>query len=175
MSDNKPNCLNDGNIWCRLGYTALFGLIYSMADMVLVILVITQFCFLVFSGDKNKELARFGQQVSDYLYAILRFLTFNSDERPFPFAEWPKSPEMPPKTSPEPPVSTPEPPVSEDETPTTEEDIAEPVEVASEKPPAPTRKKASKKKTTRKKAATRKKNTTKKVSSASKQKEDNDS
>ena len=37
----------------------------------------------------NDRLLRFGGELSDFLYQIFLYLTFNSEEKPFPFADWP--------------------------------------------------------------------------------------
>lgn len=75
--------------WGRALFMLLFGLIYSVAEMVLVAVVLLQFCFVLFSGATNDRLLRFGGELSDFLYQIFLYLTFNSEEKPFPFADWP--------------------------------------------------------------------------------------
>lgn len=87
--DIQSNLLN-GKTWLRLLFMALFGLVYAVADVVLLVIVVIQFGFVLFTADRNRELQEFGAQVSQYLYQVLRFLTYNSDQKPFPFAEWPE-------------------------------------------------------------------------------------
>ena len=36
------------------------------------------------------RLVKLGQSLSTYIYQILTFLTFNSNEHPYPFGAWPK-------------------------------------------------------------------------------------
>jgi hypothetical protein len=48
----------------------------------------------VFSGQTNENLRFFGASLATYIYQALMFVTYNSDEKPFPFAPWPES-EMP--------------------------------------------------------------------------------
>lgn len=66
----------------------LFGIIYSITKFVLAGVVLFNFGFSLFSGKPNEALTDFGQQLSDYIYNILRFLTFNSEYKPFPFDNW---------------------------------------------------------------------------------------
>ena len=43
------------------------------------------------TGNTNDNLGRFGNQLSQYLYAIVQFQTFNTEDKPFPFGKWPES------------------------------------------------------------------------------------
>jgi hypothetical protein len=37
----------------------------------------------------NDNLLSFGRSLSVYIYQIARYVTFNQEERPFPFSPWP--------------------------------------------------------------------------------------
>jgi hypothetical protein len=45
----------------------------------------------LFTGATNARLREFGQSLAVFIYQIVLFVTFNSDERPFPFGPWPAS------------------------------------------------------------------------------------
>lgn len=77
--------------WIRGLYILLFAVIYSIAGPVLAAVVVFQFVARLITGEVNERLLEFGQQLSRYLYDILRFFTFNSDEKPYPFAPWNRS------------------------------------------------------------------------------------
>jgi hypothetical protein len=47
---------------------------------------------VLFTGDTNERLLTLGQNLSTYVYQITLFLTFNSDEHPYPFGDWPDGP-----------------------------------------------------------------------------------
>ena len=81
--------LKDTNVWIRLLYMLLFWIIYCVAEVVLGAVVVFQFLFVLFSGNRNEKLLGFGGQLSTFIYQVLRFLTFNSETRPYPFADWP--------------------------------------------------------------------------------------
>ena len=72
-------------------FMLLFSIIYSVAEVVLAIVVLLQFSFVLVSRERNYRLLEFGAQVSTFIYQVLRYVTFNSDERPFPFADWPST------------------------------------------------------------------------------------
>ncbi len=48
-----------------------------------------QFLFKLFTGEPNRQLRGFGQSLGTFVYDVILFLTFQSDEKPFPFAPWP--------------------------------------------------------------------------------------
>jgi hypothetical protein len=78
------------NTWIRLLYVVLFAFIYSVAEVVLMALVIIQFGFKLISGNLNQSLLQFSTSLSRFFYEILQFSTFNTDEKPFPFSSWPQ-------------------------------------------------------------------------------------
>lgn len=75
--------------WLRGLFIVLFSIIYSIAGMVLTAIVVFQFVSMLVSGTRNPMLLAFGQQLSIYLYQVLLYVTFNRDERPWPFDAWP--------------------------------------------------------------------------------------
>jgi len=75
--------------WLRLLFVILFALCYLVAEAVALVVVVIQFGFVLISGARNPHLLAFGANLSEYIYRILRFAMFNSDEKPFPFADWP--------------------------------------------------------------------------------------
>jgi hypothetical protein len=55
--------------------------------------VLLQFSWVLLSGETNKSLENFGQSLATYTYQIVRYLTFNTEQRPFPFdLDWPVGP-----------------------------------------------------------------------------------
>lgn len=77
--------------WIRALYVILFALIYSVTEIVIVVVVVVQFGFVLISGDRNQKLLDFGASLSKFIYQILRYVTFNSEEKPFPFSDWPSA------------------------------------------------------------------------------------
>ena len=84
----KTNLLN-ADTWVRLLYMLLFGLLLTIARMVIWVVAIVQFLFVLISGEDNTNLRNLGQGVTRWVSQALLFLTFNSDEKPFPFSDWP--------------------------------------------------------------------------------------
>lgn len=76
--------------WLHGFFILLFAVIYSLAKILVVAVVVFQFLATLITGKRNERLLEFGQSLSTFMYQILCYLTFNSDEKPYPFGEWPK-------------------------------------------------------------------------------------
>lgn len=77
--------------WLRGMFMALFLMIACVAGYVVFVLVIVQFLFVLCTGEGEERLRGLGHSLSQYFFQIFRFLTYNSDEKPFPFADWPST------------------------------------------------------------------------------------
>jgi hypothetical protein len=76
--------------WVRLLFMAVFVAIYMITRIVFGALVVFQFLWVLFTAETNRQLTDLGQSLATYTYQIMRYLSFNSDDKPFPFsAEWP--------------------------------------------------------------------------------------
>lgn len=83
--------LTSVNQWVRVVYMVLFAVLLEVAGFVMLAVVIAQFLFAIFSGAANDSLRRLGDQIASYIYQSLQFLIYNTEEKPFPFSEWPES------------------------------------------------------------------------------------
>lgn len=81
--------LTSSKHWLRLVFMLLFAAILHVASFVMWVLVIAQFIFSLLTGEDNANLRKFGHSLSIYIFATLKFLTYASEEKPFPFADWP--------------------------------------------------------------------------------------
>ncbi|MDX5151634.1 MAG: DUF4389 domain-containing protein [Acidiferrobacterales bacterium] len=75
--------------WTRGLYILLFIVIYNIAEIVVYAVVILQFLFTLFGGDRNAQLQTLGKNLSTFIYQVFMYITYNTDERPYPFAPWP--------------------------------------------------------------------------------------
>ena len=91
--------LGQSNTWGRAVFMILFGLIYSVAEIVLAVVVVLQFFFVLLNAETNPRLLAFGKELSNFIYQVFLFLTYNKEDKPFPFADWPSeqldNPEQP--------------------------------------------------------------------------------
>ncbi len=78
--------------WSRGFFMLLFAIIgYFLFCYVIIILVLFQFGTILITGRVNQRVSPIGDNLSTYIYQILLYLTYSSDERPFPFSSWPTS------------------------------------------------------------------------------------
>jgi hypothetical protein len=91
MAEKKSIWRNfiNGQTWLRGLFMLLFVLIYGITEVIITAVVVLQFLFVLFTGDKNARLKEFGAHLSTFVYHIVRYWTYNSEEKPFPFAPWP--------------------------------------------------------------------------------------
>ena len=76
--------------WVRLLFMVVFVAIYGITRIVFGAVVVFQFLWVLFTAETNKQLTVLGQSLATYTYQIMRYLSFNSEDKPFPFkAEWP--------------------------------------------------------------------------------------
>ena len=81
--------LMSGETWIRLAYMLLFILLLMAARLIITLVVLVQFLVVLVSGSDNENLRNLGQGLGKWVYQCVMFLTFNSDNKPFPFDEWP--------------------------------------------------------------------------------------
>lgn len=74
--------------WKRGAYMVLFTVIYGITEVIVGMIIVLQFLFVLIGGEENPRLKSFGWELSRYIYAMLQFLTFNTEEKPYPFARW---------------------------------------------------------------------------------------
>lgn len=84
----KSNLLSADH-WLRFLFMVLFGVLLYFAACVMLVVVVLQFLFALITGNDNINLRQFGQSLSHYILQALQFLTYNSEDKPFPFSKWP--------------------------------------------------------------------------------------
>ena len=71
--------------WLRLLFMIVFFVLGELAGLVLLVVVVLGFFWVLFTGERNRQLQQAGQVIAGYIYEIIRYLTFNTDDKPFPF------------------------------------------------------------------------------------------
>ncbi len=89
MSDNIKENLSQVSAWQRVLFMLLFYIILYVLFVILVIVSMGQALFSLLSGERNENLTALGKSLNLYAYQILQFLTYNSEQKPFPFLQWP--------------------------------------------------------------------------------------
>ena len=74
-----------GSKWLRLLYMVLFFIFYRVAEIVMWAVTASQVLWaLMLAGSQA-----LGESLARYAAQCWRYLTYNSEMKPFPFAEWP--------------------------------------------------------------------------------------
>jgi len=92
MSDDNQQSMNAAArqaVWIRLLFMILFVVIGNVTGWLVIAVGIFQFLCVVITGQKNPQVAHFGDGLSRYLYQVANFVSFGTEDKPFPFAEWP--------------------------------------------------------------------------------------
>ena len=78
--------------WTRFLFMVVCSILVWLASIVGGVVVVLGFLMVLFTGEVNRELRGVGQSLATYIYENIRYLTFNTDDRPFPFGgEWPSA------------------------------------------------------------------------------------
>jgi hypothetical protein len=89
---NRPieENIKSRSTWLRGLFMLVFVFIYALSRFVVGAVVLLQFLWVLFTGEINERLRMLGQSLAIYTSQIIRYLTYNSEQRPFPFDEdWP--------------------------------------------------------------------------------------
>jgi hypothetical protein len=89
MDDKTKATLTNLDTWKRGFFMIVFCIISGLAKLIVMLVAVFQFITLLFKGQVNETVIPFGQNLSTYLYQITLFLTFKTDEMPFPFLDFP--------------------------------------------------------------------------------------
>lgn len=71
----------------RLVFMVFFVVILGAVRFLFWAVVVFQFLSHAFTGDIHPNAARAGASLADYIYRIMLFLSYATEEMPFPFAE----------------------------------------------------------------------------------------
>jgi len=75
--------------WIRLFFMAIFAIVSYVVQILVWIVSAVQFVITIVTGKNNKNLLHFGEGLSIYAFHIMKFLTYVTEEKPFPFSHWP--------------------------------------------------------------------------------------
>ena len=91
MDKQFADNISSVNTWLRLAYMVLFGFILYFAFIAISLIATVQFLHVLFSGKRQEKLAGIASQLNAYMRQNLDFVTFISEEKPFPFSDFPQA------------------------------------------------------------------------------------
>lgn len=89
MSTETTTPAEKRSLWVRVLLMLLMGLAFHIAVTILGALALVQLLFAAISDGPNERLQHFGRGLGQYLRQITDFVSFASEELPFPFSDWP--------------------------------------------------------------------------------------
>lgn len=75
--------------WVRGFFMMVYILLYGIVRFVVLGVAFFQFGSVLLTGKPNMRLLSFGESLSIYTYQVVSYLTWASDDMPFPMGEWP--------------------------------------------------------------------------------------
>lgn len=77
------------NIWVRGLVMILMALAYQLVSTLLLLLAVIQFVLKLASDAPNARLAVLGRSLGRYQGQVANFVSFATEDAPFPFSDWP--------------------------------------------------------------------------------------
>ena len=94
-SVNEKTSDLEGNIksrstWLRALFMLVCFFLYAITRPIVGAIVLLQFFWALFTSQPNEKLTALGHSLALYTCELIDFLTYHTDERPFPFEkDWP--------------------------------------------------------------------------------------
>jgi hypothetical protein len=89
MTNTSANTHDKRSIWIRGFFMILMAIAFHISGMLLAVAAIVQFVLALASDGPNARLIAFGQSLGLYLGQIASFVSFATEDVPFPFSAWP--------------------------------------------------------------------------------------
>ena len=81
--------LTEKNKWLRALYMLLFSIIFIVIKFLAWGIAIFQFVTVLITDRPVQRLLNFSQHLGIYSAQIIHFISYNTEEKPFPFNDWP--------------------------------------------------------------------------------------
>ena len=73
----------------RALYILLYLIIGRFISMVLFVIAITQYIYSWLTGEPHEKILHFTEDLAEYTKQLVSYVGFNTDEKPWPFGDWP--------------------------------------------------------------------------------------
>ena len=89
MDAHLKQKLSSKSKWIRFLFMVLFLVVTVIVKFLLWFIAAFQFISVLFTDHPNQMLLEFGEHLSVYISQLFRFLSYNTETKPYPFAPWP--------------------------------------------------------------------------------------
>lgn len=90
MDKTWKDNIKSESFWLRSLFMVLFFVVYRIVDILVLLVAICQWLYVLLTGDDNASLSRFAGGLAAYVAQIVNYLSYNSEQKPFPFSDWPE-------------------------------------------------------------------------------------
>jgi len=90
MDEKLKKNLTEEVVWVRALFMLVFYLAFNISELLIGCIALIQLGLTLFTTKPNENLLRLGDSLSTYVGQIGQFLTFNEEEKPYPFSPWPE-------------------------------------------------------------------------------------
>jgi hypothetical protein len=91
MNDESIESKAGRSIWMRGLLMILMALTYQLVSALLFCAAVIQFVLALVSDGPNARLMALGRSLGRYQSQVADFISFATEDPPFPFADWPSS------------------------------------------------------------------------------------
>ncbi len=95
MPDDSQVTTSRKQVAIRLLYTLLYVAIFELVKTIVLLITLFEYFILLITLRHNEPARTFGNRVATYGYRVMRYLTLNENQRPFPFTDFPAEIELP--------------------------------------------------------------------------------
>jgi D-alanyl-lipoteichoic acid acyltransferase DltB (MBOAT superfamily) len=95
MHDDPQVTVSRKQVAIRLLYTLLYVAIFEVVKTIIMLITLFEYFLLLITLRHNEPARTFANRVAAYGYRLMRYLTLNDNQRPFPFSDFPAEIEVP--------------------------------------------------------------------------------
>ena len=81
----EPSVVEPGNFFVRLFYIVVYIIILGIVRFVLWAVLLVQMVLHLVGAKPSVKAQKTGQAVADYIFRVWLYLSYSTDEKPFPF------------------------------------------------------------------------------------------
>ncbi|MDH2436087.1 DUF4389 domain-containing protein [Pokkaliibacter sp. MBI-7] len=75
----------------RTVYMIFFVFLLKLAVLATFVVIVLQWLVRLIIGESSRALLEWGYSLREFIGQAFAFLTYHSEEKPFPFSSWPRS------------------------------------------------------------------------------------
>ncbi len=90
MKHNVEQNIKQPSTWKRGLYILLYSICFQLSATLLFFIVFFQFMAKLITAETNDQLRKLSRSLASYVYQLILFMSFNSNDKPYPYGDWPE-------------------------------------------------------------------------------------